>query len=394
MGLHERGTQGGEVGNVLLQAVEFLHPLRGGLTFGLARLLGGEAGAGDFEGFKQGRGGEATRGEVLRGGVAALACLLDLGFDRHDGEGLAPSVKACAVGLTCGEVGLEGSDGGVRSGAFGDEAPRLRPGGEGGFGIGGAGTSGGRLGTKGDRGPGGLFAKGGQVVDRGHLAGQEDHIQIEACTVDGEVGLASGLMQLFLDAPIDLRAEQLLEDGASPLRVGGEELAELALRQHDDLAELFGRHADQLLHLGVDILDTPASSGDVRAFWSDLPYGGAGLDRNGAVFAALCRALLHGGALDAEAPGGVAGPEFELERDLGQHLGLGVVATQVGSIAFAPGTHAVQGEADGVKDGGLAGPDRPLDEEERPLTKLGEVNRRLVGEGAEGGGGQGDRAHQ
>ena len=201
-------------------------------------------------------------------------------------------------------------------------------------------------------------------------------------------------MQLFLDAPIDLRAEQLLEDGASPLRVGGEELAELALRQHDDLAELVGRHADQLLHLGVDSIDAPAGSGDVRAVWSDLPDGGAGLDRNGAVFAALCRALLHGGALDAEAPGGVAGPEFELKRDLGQHLGLGVVATQVGSIAFAPGTHAVQGEADGVKDGGLAGPDRPLDEEERPLTKLGEVNRRLVGEGAEGGGGQGDRAHQ
>ena len=50
-----------------------------------------------------------------------------------------------------------------------------------------------------------------------------------------------------LDRLVRLRAEQLPEDLLASLRVRREQLPESALRQHDDLPELIGLEADELL---------------------------------------------------------------------------------------------------------------------------------------------------
>src|SRR5690606_20071227 len=62
-------------------------------------------------------------------------------------------------------------------------------------------------------------------------------------------------LQLELDAPVQLGAEQRLEDALAVLRVGDEQAPELALRQQHDLAELLELEAEQLADLRVDVED-------------------------------------------------------------------------------------------------------------------------------------------
>ena len=62
--------------------------------------------------------------------------------------------------------------------------------------------------------------------------------------------------QLVLKALVHVGAKDLAEDGRAFLGALGEELFEIALRQHHDLAELVGIDAEQLNHLFGDALAT------------------------------------------------------------------------------------------------------------------------------------------
>ena len=194
------------------------------------------------------------------------------------------------------------------------------------------------------------------------------------------LGLTGPLLQCLLDAAVDLGLEQRLQDVFAPSRVGFEQLAELALGEHDDPGELVALEAEQPL----DLRRHPAGLGGKHlAFFLRrgarappqrrlrLLRGGAGAAR---LRTLLLRASRHPVALRAKA---------EVEDDLGERAGLRVVAAQALRVALAAGCLAVEREADGVEDGRLPGAGRAVDEKARGRAEHGEIEILLAGVGPE-----------
>ena len=162
-----------------------------------------------------------------------------------------------------------------------------------------------------------------------------------------------GALQQILVAQIEGIVEELAQDLVFLVAVGPQELLELPLGQHDDLAELLRVQAQQLL--------------------AALPHPVGALQRR------PLRLLQQG--RDREA-------QLHLRVD-----GLGrVVAVQHVPLPVVAAGHAEEGEHDGVKDGGLAGAGVPGHQIEAPLQLL-EGQDRGLRIGAEGRHFQRERSH-
>ena len=165
------------------------------------------------------------------------------------------------------------------------------------------------------------------------------------------------------------------------IAVGAQELAEFALGEHDDLAELLLVHAQQLgdaaIHGGGVLKGRFAGDGE-RSFHGDfgdtLVFPGLGetqLAAHGAGLPVLEKVELYRGP--------VVGPDQVRVH----HLGLSV----------HPAGGAEEGKGDGVKDGGLAGACIAGDEIEIVL-EIRETDGGGIGVGAESGHGQGKGSHR
>ena len=221
----------------------------------------------------------------------------------------------------------------------------------------------------------------GRPQDRGAVGRGLLHLALD--------GLGLGLERL-LQLAVAFGAKEALEDLFAFPAAGLQQLLELALGQHDHLAELHAAKAEDALDLFGDVgrLD-----GQRRAFGvgvvgrrrAAVPQGGARVLDGEAVAAAL-GPLLPGAALY---PVALAG-DREIESHFGAQRRVGVVGAHVAAL---PGTRivrraaarvAVQGEGHGVEDGGLAGAGGPVDEKEAVGTELREVEDLAVAVGAEG----------
>ena len=143
---------------------------------------------------------------------------------------------------------------------------------------------------------------------------------------------------------IALGAEQLAENAAALLGGSVEQLCELTLRDHGDLAELAVVQPDDLLHGGSHILGfghrrtaIGIGEGGIRFF------GGHAL---AAVFGALVlRVAAHGIALAVHL-------KFQLHK--GGCFRAGILAAQHGALAYAAAGMIVQRICNGIEQGGLA----------------------------------------
>ena len=195
------------------------------------------------------------------------------------------------------------------------------------------------------------------------------------------------VLERQLERRVVAGVEQRPEDLLALLGVGLEQLLEAALWQHDDLAELLGAEAQELLGPRADLrpagLQRPTALFRPAVTVAQPPERGRLVVLRDAVSLEL-RALLLGLAHDPEE----LGAEREVERHSGEELGIGVVAAhgRSGAPAFVLRTaagDAVEGERHGVEDGGLARARGSGDEEEARAAQLGEVESLLAGVGAE-----------
>ena len=139
-------------------------------------------------------------------------------------------------------------------------------------------------------------------------------------------------LQGLLDALVQRGAEQGLQDLLALLRVGLEELEELALRQHDHLAELLALETQQGLNFLANLpparldrhFDLASTLGGQARQLSDLRLGDLAP-------AAFGRAILLGHALDAVA----LLAQREVEAHLGQQVDVGVVTAHLLAFALA-----------------------------------------------------------
>ena len=148
--------------------------------------------------------------------------------------------------------------------------------------------------------------------------------------------------QLVLEALVHVGAKDLAEDGRAFLGALGEELFEVSLSQHHDLAELVGVDAEQLNHLFGDALAAQLGAvGHLKR--------GFGQANRGALAAFFRSRIPAGVALDAIA----FAAQLEGEVDVRLHVGACVVASQVLGLAQLAGALAEQGKGDRIENGGL-----------------------------------------
>src|SRR6185437_10142152 len=180
-------------------------------------------------------------------------------------------------------------------------------------------------------------------------------------------------------------AEELLQQRRLLLRVGAQELGEIALGQEYNLEELLSGHADEVGDLLVGLtdpggLDLPGTRRPLlQADRSLLP---------GSSEARLLRALLFRSAGDSQA----APADRRLQLDLGRSARCGVVGTEPLGDAALPRHPPVQGERDRVEQRGLARARLTVKQEQA----LQVVEDDLLGRGerAEGRHAEPVRAHQ
>ncbi|CAM5514426.1 hypothetical protein STENM327S_07012 [Streptomyces tendae] len=209
--------------------------------------------------------------------------------------------------------------------------------------------------------------------------GQQGGVALADPGLGGAAPFGEALLHLGEPAGVEEPSQEL----AARLRVGSQEAGEVALGQQHDLAELLPAHAEQLRDLLADLLVGAAEV---------LPGAGRRV-----VLAQPGLRLVDGRALAAELralPGRLPGDLQPAPRDgqLQPHLGAGadgrVVAAQRHALAAAlPGARhrAVQGVADGVQDGGLAGAGGAVQQEQPGGRQLVEVDALRGAEGPEGG---------
>ena len=180
-------------------------------------------------------------------------------------------------------------------------------------------------------------------------------------------------MKTFVDA----RIEQLAHDGGAFFRVAGEQLAEFALSDHDDLAELAPVDSQQLFDggSGFSLLCDGGLVGAIELDGCRLFFRSR---------AALFRTGVLGGALDAVLLASV----FELEIDIGFSARVCKVASQALSVScprvFATACLAVQSKADGVENGRLSRPGVAADQVEAVIPQVFQGDDGFARIGAEG----------
>ena len=182
-----------------------------------------------------------------------------------------------------------------------------------------------------------------RVVGRKPDAGEQT---VQLCILGGALlaeGGAFGL-QALLQAGIALGAEQLAENAAALLGGSVEQLCELPLRDHGDLAELAVVQPDDLLHGGSHILGFGHRRTAIGIGEGGIRFlGGHAL---AAVFGALVlRVAAHGIALAVHL-------KFQLHK--GGCFRAGILAAQHGALAYAAAGMIVQRICNGIEQGGLA----------------------------------------
>ena len=177
--------------------------------------------------------------------------------------------------------------------------------------------------------------------------------------VEAPALLAAHGPQDLLELPVLVGAEQIPQDGGPVLAAGVQELDELALCQHDDLAPLLGVHAEDLPDLPVHLPDVP---GHDLAVGVQLRRGLAALWRAVAPGPGVGRfahhPVLRAQVLEGELHPGSGGREVALE-------GVGLPAAAAGLPE--------QGVGHGVEDHGLPGPG-VAGYQEQPGPHAGEVH--------------------
>ncbi len=193
---------------------------------------------------------------------------------------------------------------------------------------------------------------------------------------------AAPLGEAFLDLGEAPGVEEPAEELTARLRVGAQEAREVALGQQHDLAELLAAHAEQVRDLLADLLVGAAEVLPGPGTRVVLAQPGLGLV-DGRALAAQLRALPGRLPGDLQPPSG----DGEFEAHLGARADGGVVAAQGHALAALAGAghRAVQGVADGVEDGGLAGAGGAVQQEESGGRQVVEVDALRSAEGPEGG---------
>ena len=198
-----------------------------------------------------------------------------------------------------------------------------------------------------------------------------------------------GVLERQFDRRVVAGVEERAQDLLALLRVGLEQLLEAPLGKHDDLAELLGTKAEELLGLRADLRpaggERPAVLGGRSIAGVAQPPERRRLVVAGRPFSLELGALLLRFALDAIQ----ILAEREVEDHTGEQLGIGVVAAHgsAGAAALAlwsAAGDAVEGEGHRVEDGGLAGAGGAGDEEEAGPAQVGEVERLFARVGTEG----------
>ena len=182
-----------------------------------------------------------------------------------------------------------------------------------------------------------------RVVGRKTDAGEQT---VQLCILGGALlaeGGAFGL-QALLQPGIALGAEQLAENAAALLGGSVEQLCELTLRDHGDLAELAVVQPDDLLHGGSHILGFGHRRTAIGIGEGGIRFlGGHAL---AAVFGSLVlRVAAHGIALAVHL-------KFKLHK--GGRFKISIFAAQHGALAHAAAGMIVQGVCNGIEQGGLA----------------------------------------
>ncbi len=181
--------------------------------------------------------------------------------------------------------------------------------------------------------------------------------------------------------------EPAQQPGASGV-VGAQEAGEVALREQDDLAELLPVQPEELLDLLADLLVGTAEAVPLPV--AELAQGAVRL-LAGVAAAALLGARLLGPPGELQPAAG----DGEFEDDLGEGVRRGVVAAQSGAAALAgAGDAVVEGVADGVEDGGLAGAGGAVQQEQSGGGEFVEVDALGAGERAERGDLQAVQSHR
>ena len=185
-----------------------------------------------------------------------------------------------------------------------------------------------------------------RLVALGHgaqgLLGQQLHLVVGLPALGGKLVFAGG--QLVLEAAVEVGAEYLAEYLGALGGALAQQLLEVPLGQHHDLAELVGVDAQKLGDLGVHRLAARelAAVGQLDAGVA-FAFGGAAA----ALLVALVAARVAHDAVALAA-------QVEREVHVGLGVGAGEVAAQVLGLAALARAAAEQGERDRVEHGGLA----------------------------------------
>ena len=199
---------------------------------------------------------------------------------------------------------------------------------------------------------------------------------------DGVLGIGFRIDPV-LQTGIPFRAEQLFQDGAAHFLVGGQQFAELALGDHDDLHELVPGQAEQFLDLRGHFLDLARHRFPVPVEQDRLLQLVLAVDQH-----FLTAFFVH----TPEDPV-LAAAAGEGEVDIGGRILSGIFAGQVFAAAVAAARLPVQGIDDGIEQGRLPRSGVTGDEVQSALPEFREVQRRDAGIGAEGGQSQSQGSH-
>ena len=221
-----------------------------------------------------------------------------------------------------------------------------------------------------------------RVVGRKPDAGEQT---VQLCILGGALlaeGGAFGL-QALLQPGIALGAEQLAENAAALLGGSVEQLCELTLRDHGDLAELAVVQPDDLLHGGSHILGFGHRRTAIGIGEGGIRFlGGHAL---AAVFGSLVlRVAAHGIALAVHL-------KFKLHK--GGRFKISIFAAQHGALAHAAAGMIVQGVCNGIEQGGLACAGIAGDKVQTAFSQFFQFQNRLGGIGAKGRKSELQRSH-